>query len=117
MITTEDVRRLAMSFPDVEEFVHHRFKVPGFRVAGKAFAGMDEGERTAVFSVSAEEAAAAVAAEPAVYEEVWRPGARPSLVGLRADLAGISPDRVAELVEHAWRHRAPRRLVAAYDAR
>lgn len=117
MITTDDVRRLATAFPDVEEFTHFRFKVPGFRVGGKAFAGMEKGERTAVFSVGAEEAAAAVAAEPAVYEEVWRPGARPSLVGVRADLAQVSPERVAELVEHAWRHRAPRRLVAAYDAR
>lgn len=116
MITTHDIRRLATAYPGVEEFTHFRFEVPGFRVDGKAFAGMDKGERTAVFSVSSEEAAQAVAADPGVYEEVWRPGGRPSLVGLRADLAKVSPERVAELVEHAWRNRAPKRLVAAYDA-
>lgn len=117
MITTDDIRRFATAFPEVEEYTHHLFKVPGFRVAGNAFAGMDKGEATAVFSVSGEEAAAAVADDPDVYQEVWRPGARKSLVGLRVDLARVTPERIRELVEHAWRNKAPRRTVAAYDAR
>jgi len=68
------------------------------------------------FSVSQEEAATAVADDPATYEEVWRPGARKSLVGLRVDLAKVSEERVQELVEHAWRNKAPKRVVSAYDA-
>ncbi len=54
--------------------------------------------------------------DPATYEEVWRPGARKSLVGLRVDLAKVSEERVQELVEHAWRNKAPKRVVSAYDA-
>lgn len=38
------------------------------------------------------------------------------LAGIRADLTRIGEDRVRELVEHAWRNRAPKRLVTAYDA-
>ncbi|HEY3687044.1 MAG TPA: MmcQ/YjbR family DNA-binding protein [Streptosporangiaceae bacterium] len=114
MLTPDDIRRVAIAFPEVEESLH--FGQPKFAVRAKAFAGTEKGGRTAVFSVSQEEAAAAVAAEPEVYEEVWRTAARPTWVGLRVDLAAVSRERVAELAEHAWRNRAPKRLVAAYDA-
>jgi hypothetical protein len=70
-----------------------------------------------VFSISEEEAATAVADDPAIYEEVWRPGATRSLVGLRVDLAKVSAEHAQELVEHAWRNKAPKRVVAGYDAR
>lgn len=116
MITSEEIRRLATAFPEVEEFTHHLFKVPGYRVGGKAFAGMDKGQRTAVFSVPHQEAAAAVAEEPSIYEEVWRNAATRSFVGLRVDLAKVSKEHVRDLIERAWRNTAPRRLVASYDA-
>lgn len=118
MITLDDVGRFATAFPEAEEFTHFRFGQPVFKVGGKPFAGGggSKGEPTAVFSVGQHEAATAVADDPAVYEEIWRPGARKSLVGLRVDLAKVSPERVQELVEHAWRNKAPKRVVAAYDA-
>ncbi len=118
MITLDDVRRFAAAFPEVEEFSHFRFGQPVFKVGGKPFAGGggSKGETTAVFSVSQEEATMAVADDPATYEEIRRPGARKSLVGLRVDLAKVSEERVRELVEHAWRNKAPQRLVSAYDA-
>jgi hypothetical protein len=116
VITIEDIRRFATALPDVEEFTHFRFRVPGFKVAGKAFAGLEKGHRTAVFSISQEEAAKAVAEDPGTYEEVWRTAAARSFVGVRVDLAKASNKRVQELVEHAWRNKAPRRMVAAYDA-
>lgn len=116
MITFDDIRRLATAFPEVEESTHFRIRQPVFKVGGKPFAGGEKGETTAVFSVSREEAATAVADDPATYEEVWRPGATRSFVGLRTDLAKVSEERVQELIEHAWRNKAPKRVVAAYDA-
>lgn len=118
MITLDDVRGFATAFPEVEESTHFRFGQPVFRVAGKPFAGGggSKGETSAVFSVNQQEAATAVADDPAIYEEIWRPGARKSLVGLRVDLGKVSKERVKELVEHAWRNTAPKRVVAAYDA-
>jgi hypothetical protein len=50
------------------------------------------------------------------YEEVWRAGATRSFVGLRTDLTKVSEERVQELIEHAWRNTAHKRVVAAYDA-
>jgi hypothetical protein len=55
--------------------------------------------------------------DPSIYEEVWRNAATKVWVGLRVELAKVSTDRVQELVEHAWRNKAPRRVVAAHDAR
>jgi hypothetical protein len=114
VITLDDIRRFATAFPEVEEFTH--FRLPGFTVRKKPFVGMEKGDRTAVFSVSQEEAAAAVAGDPAIYEEVWRTAATKLWVGLRVDLAKVSEERVQELVKRAWRYRAPKRVVAAYDA-
>lgn len=117
MLTIDDIRRLANAFPEVSETTHFRFKEPVFKVGGKAFAGGEKGGGTAVFSVSQAEAAAAVVSDPAVYAEVWRSAATKSFVGLRVDLAKVSEDRVRELLDHAWRNKAPKRLVTAYDAR
>nr|WP_238362018.1 MmcQ/YjbR family DNA-binding protein [Actinopolymorpha pittospori] len=116
VITSEEIRRYATAFPEVEEDVHHVWKLPVFKVRGKVFAGMDRGGRTAVFSISQEDAAAVVAAEPAVYEEVWRNAATRSFVGLRVDLAKVSTKHIRELIEGAWRNKAPKRLVATHDA-
>lgn len=114
MITLDDIRRIATAFPEVEETTH--FRLPGFKVRGKPFAGVEKGAATAVFSVGQDEAAKAVAEDPATYEEVWRTAATKIFVGLRVDLAKVSEDRVRDLVERAWRNKAPKRVVAAYDA-
>ncbi|HVV12407.1 hypothetical protein [Amycolatopsis sp.] len=115
MITTDDVRAFALALPEVTEFSHHRFRVPGFKVRGTTFAGLEKGETSAVFCLSAEQSAAAVAAEPAIYEEVRRPTNPPSFLGVRTDLSRISRERARELVELAWRNKAPKRVVTAYD--
>ena len=115
MITAEVLRRCATALPEVEEFTHFRFGVPLWKVRGKTFAGLENGEMGAVFCVSPDEAAAAVADDPAVYAVVHRSDARRSFLGLSVQLAAVSEDRVRELIEHAWRHNAPRRLVLAHD--
>jgi hypothetical protein len=66
-------------------------------------------------SVASKEAKTAAADEPDTYEEVWRNGR--FFVGLRVDLAEVTHERMRELVEHAWRNRAPKRLIAEYDSR
>jgi len=116
VISLEAIRRFATEFPEVEEAEHFRFHQPIFKVRGKPFAGVERGEVAAVFSISQQAAATLVAENPATYEEVWRPGATRSFVGLRVDLALVSEERVLELIEQAWRTKAPRRVVSAYDA-
>jgi hypothetical protein len=115
VITGDVLRRCAAALPEVEEFTYFRFGVPLWKVRGKTFAGLGSGATTAVFCVSPDEAAAAAADDPATYEVVHRSDARRSFLGLSVQSAAVSEERVRELIEHAWRHKAPRRLVLTHD--
>jgi hypothetical protein len=114
VITLDDIRRFATGYPEVAEVTH--FRLPSFKVRGKPFVGVEKGGATAVFAISQDDAAKAVADDPASCEGVWRTAATKIWVGLRVDLATLSPERGAELVEQAWRNKAPKRVAAAYDA-
>lgn len=116
MIGLEEIRGYAAGLPEVEEAAH--FGQPSFKVKGKPFAGIEKGGTTVVVAVDPESARAAVAKDPALYEEVWRPGGPHGrlFVGLRVGLADVTAGRLRELVELAWRHKAPKGVVAAYDA-
>lgn len=106
----EQVRRHAMALPEAEEGTH--FRLPSFKVAGKGFVGTQNGDTHAIASVGRDEAEALADEAPDVFEVVWRTGG--IFVGVRIELAAVSDDRLAEVIGHAWRHRAPRRLVAAH---
>jgi hypothetical protein len=112
MIRLADIRNYAMALPDVVEKPH--FRLPGFRVADRLFAHLEKGDSHAIVCVGQAEARTAAADQPDIFEEVWREPGR-IFVGLRVDLAEVPEKRMQELIEHAWRNRAPKRLVAAYD--
>jgi hypothetical protein len=116
VITTDEIRRWATELPEVEETSHFRFNVPVFKVRGRTFCGMGKDEKTAVFCISEEEANAAALADPARCEAVRRGDARKSFLGLRVELGNVPKERIRHLVNEAWRHQAPKRLAAEYDA-
>jgi hypothetical protein len=113
VISMADLREYAMPLPEVVEKPH--FRLPGFRVADKLLAHMEKGDEHVIVCVGQEEAAAAAKNEPDVYSEVWRDGK--IYVGLRVDLAKVTTKRMQELIENAWRNRAPKRVVAKFDSR
>jgi AcrR family transcriptional regulator len=113
MIKLADIREHAMALPEVEEKPH--FRLPAFRVADKLLAHLEKGDEHAIVCVGQAEAETAAADQPDVYEVVWRNGR--FFVGLRVDLAKVDTRRMRELIEHAWRNRAPKRLIAEYDNR
>jgi hypothetical protein len=109
----DDARRFALALPEVVEGPHHA--MTSFRVRGKIFAifatAPPDGGHLHVF-VDEHETRAAVAAGGAAYAELWW-GKR--LSGLRVTLAAANPTEVRELIELAWRRKAPRGLVTALD--
>ncbi len=111
-MTAEEARRLALSLPKAAEAPH--FEKASFRVGGKIFATLTEDARHLHVFVDEDEARAAVAEEPSTYEELWW-GKR--LSGVRVEVARAAPDRVVELLEEAWRRKAPKRLIAELDER
>lgn len=101
------VRRFAMSLPEVTEEPH--FNYSSFRVRGKIFATIPpEGEHLHVF-VSEQEWEIALVLEPAFLEKLhW--GVR--VVGLRITLANAKPGVVTKLLAEAWSRKAPKSLQA-----
>jgi hypothetical protein len=91
------------------------FRLPAFRVADKLLAHLEKGDAHAIVCVGPAEAERLAADQPDRYEEVWRNGR--ILVGLPVDLARVTRERMGELIEHAWRNRAPKRLAARHDSR
>lgn len=109
MLTLRRAREIALALPEATEEDHHG--MPSFRVRGKIFATVPDDRHIRVF-VGPDEIQAAVRADPAAFEELWW-GRR--LSGVRVRLAKADRHQVADLLEEAWRRRAPKRLVRLLD--
>lgn len=106
----EEVRSVALSLPETVEQPH--FDSASFRVRGHIFVTLPpDGERAHIF-VGEDEVHAAVAERPSSCEELWW---GKKLSGVRIHLRDADPLLVSELIIDAWRHRAPKRLVADLD--
>ena len=104
-------RTFALSLPGAAEEPH--FDLASFRVRGKIFATVPPGGDLLHVFVDEAEVAACVAENPAAFEPL-RWGQR--IRGLRVRLAALPAARVAELLDDAWRRKAPRRLLAEAGA-
>lgn len=107
----EVVRAFALSLPEATEAPH--FDMASYRVRGKIFATVPpDGEYLHVF-VEEHAARAVVAENPVAFEELWW---GKQLRGVRVSLPKADEELVRELLEESWRMRAPKQVVAAFDA-
>jgi hypothetical protein len=102
-MTEDDVRTMALALPDTTEAPHHQRT--SFRVGGKIFATMPPDGASVNVLLDEEEARAAAEESPDWVELLWW-GRR--LSGVRVDLAAADGDVLRELLEDAYRRRAPR---------
>jgi hypothetical protein len=73
------------------------------------------GRRHAADQVVPDECQALIQGDPEAFAEiVW--GKRPVRDWVQVNLPAADPAEVRELLEDAWRRKAPKRVVAAYDA-
>jgi hypothetical protein len=108
--TEATVRRLALALPEVAEAPH--FDMAAFRVRGKIIATVPpEADRVHIL-VDVDEVAAYCAEYPGVVDELWW-GTR--LRGCRVKLRGATVGLLRELLTEAWRLKAPKKLLAAFD--
>jgi hypothetical protein len=116
MIIPDELRKIAMSLPEVEEGppVPAARRILAFKVAGKSFLGLENGGLTMTLSLAEHDARAIEASNPNGHEEIWRHG---KLLGLRLDLSKISSRELLSMVELSWRHSAPKRIAAQYGNR
>ncbi|MGY1836913.1 MmcQ/YjbR family DNA-binding protein [Blastococcus sp. SYSU DS0510] len=130
MATSEDVRRLVAGLPDTDEHPSYGGQ-PSWRVHGKGFVWvrpLRAADRAALDTAAPDEE------EPVLGVCVADEGVKASLLAaapgvflttphfdgyavVLVRLGRIPVDELAELVEDAWRARAPRRLLAEFDGR
>ena len=106
MPTWDDVVDTAKRLPEVEESTW--FRTPSLKVAGKGFARLrTEAESGLVLMCDLDEKAALLASgDPAFYTTPHYDGHGSILV----DLGKVDPGQLAELIEEAWRIKAPAKL-------
>ncbi len=112
-MTWEEVVALATAFPGVEESTS--YGTAALKVRGKLMARLRTDPDALVLRVAdMGEREALLQGEPAAFFTTPHYDGYP-MVLVRLD--AVDPGQLAELVEDAWRARAPKRLVAEYDAR
>lgn len=105
----EKLRAFALSLPETREQPHH--EMSSFRVRGKIFTTVPaDGEHLHVF-VGEDLTRAATGHDAKTYEELWW-GKR--LYGIRVFLPTAERDMICDLVEEAWRVKAPKDLLEEY---
>ena len=109
-MVVDDVRAYALSLPGVTEEPHHTYG--SFRVKGKIFATLPPGGAFVHIFVDDERRALALAMNPDAYEDL-RWGKR--IVGLRVLLSKADSADVQDLLESAWRLKAPGALLKRPD--
>jgi hypothetical protein len=110
MVTTEDVRRLALPLPRTEEhLIRDRIK---FRVGRIVYLALSRDETVLGFAFPREERAALVAAEPAKFLLPRLSDQRYNWVDAR--MAALDEAELREIVVDAWRMVVPKRVAAAY---
>jgi hypothetical protein len=113
MMTGEDLRRIALALPEVEEKVTWEVDIT-FRVRDKIFAIMGPDGEQASVKATLEAQQALVGSDPETFSVSHYTG---RFGWTTVVLGRVEPDELRELVEDAWRRTAPKRRVAAYDAR
>jgi hypothetical protein len=101
-----EARRYALALPEVTEEPH--FHLSSFRVKGKIFATVPPDEEHLHIFVGEQERELAIAVNPRACEKLWW---GKQVAGLRVVLAKAKAADVKDLLQSAWRRKAPKSLV------
>lgn len=107
----EEARKFALSLPEVTE--QPLCEKPSFRIQGKIFATLPLGGDHMHVFVGEIETRALVEEDPAAFEELWW---GKKLSGVRVSLPASEREGVIQLLEEAWRRKAPITLIRDFDA-
>jgi hypothetical protein len=110
-LTWEDVRRIALALPGVEEGTS--YGTPSFRVAKKFLTRLKEDGKSIVVKISMDERELLMEADPVTYFITEHYRAWPAML---VNLASVREDQVRRLLEQSWRTLAPKKLLAQREA-
>ena len=110
-MTLDDIRRIALALPKVEE--RTSYGTPAFFVGKKMLLRFKEDGADVVFRMSLDEKAFLMEADPDTFYETDHYKGWPAVLGR---LAKLDEATVYNLMERQWRVSAPRKLVRETDA-
>lgn len=111
-MTWDELRERALALPGVEDSTS--YGTPALKVRGKLLARLKEDGESVVLFLDPAEKEFLLEADPAVFHQTPHYEGRPAVL---ARLAAAQAGQVSAIVERAWRARAGKRAVAAWDAR
>jgi hypothetical protein len=110
--TANDVRRIALSLPETDEHASYGGR-PSFRVRKKGFVSIhDDGVTCGIWVESLEEKEALLASDGRKFYTTSHHDNYPTVL---VRYAAVSVNELRELITDAWRLKAPKRVVAAFD--
>lgn len=112
MATEEDVRRIALSLPEVAE--KPWFNTPGFRVKDKSFLRIrSEAEGgLVIFVADLGEKEELLASDPDKFFTTPHYDGYPVVL---VNLPAVDVDELTELITDSWRVKAPKRVLKAHE--
>jgi hypothetical protein len=110
MITVDQVREMALSFPESKEMDH--WGKPSFRANNKIFAVIQEDGVTLTIKTAGEDRTIYTSMAPEIYSV---PESFSNLNYMHVHLNLVDPKELSGLLEKAWRSVAPKKIVKAYD--
>ena len=111
-MTPKAFQRLALALPDAHEEPH--FERTSFRVGKKIFATMTPDGTEAMVRVDPAGVDALLSTFPTVFFSYGGWTVRNGSLGIH--LAKATATRIGELLVDSWKHSAPKRAVAAFEA-
>lgn len=105
------VRTVALGFPGAEEATS--YGTPAFRVRGKLFARLHQDGESLVVRADLDEREVLVQSHPRSFFVTDHYQDHPWVL---VRLGSVSRKLLTEVLEQAWRQRAPKRLVQGFDA-
>ena len=110
-MSVETVRQLALALPGVEETTSYR--THAFKVNGKLIARFHQDGESLVLKVEYAAREVLMGANPKTFYVTDHYRCWPWML---VRLSSVDPDELRELLEEAWRSRASKRAIAAFEA-
>jgi hypothetical protein len=113
MADLNDLRDIILKLPETCKGTH--FRLPTYKVLDKSFVGLDKDQIHIMISLDKTNIHHFITDNPEVFKEVWQSGKY--LVGIRFSIDHVSIDQLQNLIELAWRNKAPKKLVKKFETR
>ena len=109
-LTFDDVRRMALALPGVEDAIS--YGTPSFKVRGKFVGRLREDGESLAIKCGFDERDFRMQADPAAFFTTDHYRGYPTVL---VHLSKVRPSDLKEVLEQAWRFNAPKRLVSQHD--